>query len=107
MSKTIGLHFILDPITVKNPVVILDTDNLINQLECAAKGDPVPKITWTKYGGGLDISTDFSISAFEDGDLLLTGLSKANLHTYQGIYICHADNGAKDAYVVGTCNRSE
>ncbi|XP_046381529.2 mucin-17-like [Haliotis rufescens] len=92
-------------ISVEKPVVVLEPDS-VTQLLCKTKVQPPPKFTWSKYGGRLDLSTDPSIVDFGDGEMLLTGVNKTNIQQYEGIYICHADNGVStnEAYVVAADN---
>ncbi|XP_046575750.1 hemicentin-1-like [Haliotis rubra] len=99
-----------EPLTIsaKKPIVILEPDGFGNEMECVVEGDPAPKVTWSKYGG-VDLSSDQTVVDFGDGELLLTGVTKANLEQYEGIYICQADNGisSNKAYVVAAANISE
>ncbi|XP_048251391.1 hemicentin-1-like [Haliotis rufescens] len=95
-------------ISVEKPIVVLEPDS-VTQLLCKTKVKPPPKFTWSKYGGGLDLPTDPTIVDFGDGEMLLTGVNNKNIQQYEGIYICHADNGVStnEAYLVVAGNTTK
>ena len=54
-------------------------------LECVGHGSPVPRITWSKYGGSLDAERHVPLPY----GLMILQAQEVD----QGTYICEADNG--------------
>ncbi|CAG0883608.1 unnamed protein product [Darwinula stevensoni] len=54
-------------------------------LECVGHGNPVPRITWSKYGGSLDAERHVPLPF----GLMIRQAQEVD----QGTYICEADNG--------------
>ncbi|XP_048251387.1 uncharacterized protein LOC124152570 [Haliotis rufescens] len=92
----VHLH-VIGPVSVKGepPIVVISPGMRAVRLKCVGEGIPSPSVTLSKYGE--DISADKSYRYFRLVEILIIGITEANVLKYDGVYICNATNGHTSA----------
>ncbi|XP_048251392.1 hemicentin-1-like [Haliotis rufescens] len=92
----VNLH-VIEPVSVKGkpPIVVISPGMRALRLKCVGEGIPPPSVTLSKYGE--DITADKSYRYLGPAEILIMGITEANVLKYDGVYVCNATNGDTSA----------
>ncbi|XP_050396719.2 protein sax-3 [Patella vulgata] len=88
---------VLEPVTatIAFPLQSLTNSRFV-ALDCRASGDPIPAIKWDKIGVTLD-RTETRYIFLQNGDFIISSITKDTEEKDSGFYSCTADNNLSNA----------
>ncbi|KAK6184959.1 hypothetical protein SNE40_007298 [Patella caerulea] len=88
---------VLEPVTasIAFPLQSLTNARFV-ALDCRASGDPTPDIKWDKIGAILDV-TEARYIFLQNGDFIISSITKDTEEKDSGFYSCTADNSLSNA----------